>query len=517
MHPPHTDNGARPLRIAIGEIKQESNSFSPWPTTLASFEESYLLEGADIIARLADSNCEIAGFLSVPGIVPLPTLAAWSLSGGPLTHETFETLKGRLLEQVGRAGPLDGVLLALHGAMLTEDCDDPDGMLLREVRALVGPRVPIVATLDLHANASQQMVEASDALVPYRTYPHVDQFEAGVRAARLLLRIAREGLHPVTALEKVPMLLPPENQSTSEGPVARILQASAAAEAQPGILTVGILPVQPWLDVPDLGFGVLVTAVRDGALARRTAASLAAQAWSLRGACDPGLVPIQEAIALALREPQGPVILGDSADSTGSGSPGDSTAILQALLEVPLAGPALLTVVDREVVALAHALGEGARITAAVGGKLDHMYNHPIRITATIRRLIHDGHFRLEGPSFTGAVLDMGQAAVLETGINGRVQLLATERRVLTVDPALYRAAGLEPRAAQIVVVKSPAMFRAAYAPLAARIIMVDAPGCSTSNYRRLPFRRVTRPLFPLDAMGDDEYSPRVREDAPPR
>ncbi len=492
-------------RVAIGEVKQESNSFSPFRTTVASFEDGYLLFADEVTARLRGTNSEVAGFLDASGMEFVPTVAAWSLSGGPLTRQTFDLLRGELLRRVRAAAPVDGVLLSLHGAMLVEDIDDPDGELLAELRDEIGSDIPLVATLDLHANVTRLMVESASALVPYRTYPHVDQRETGARAARLLMRMVQEGLRPVTALEKLPLLVPAENQQLTHGPMAELMRQATALETRPGIVSAALLPVQPWLDVPELGFSVLVTAAADAQLARREARRLASSVWHRRRAFEVELVPVDEAISRALAQPGGPVVLADSADSTGSGSAGDSTAILEALLHTPLSGPALLTVVDPEAVSAAHEAGLGARVTIPVGGKIDHVYNRPVQVVARVQCLLVDGRFRLTGPAFTGLEVNMGRAAVLEAGW---VKILLTERRVWTIDPALYRAAGLDPAAARIVVVKSPNAFRAAYESIASEIIVVDAPGASTSNYSRLPYRKIPRPMHPLDAMEDRDWPP---------
>jgi microcystin degradation protein MlrC len=233
---------------------------------------------------------------------------------------------------------------------------------------------------------------------------------------------------------------------------------------------------------------------------------LASEAWRRRQEFDVTLVPVDEAVRLAAAAARGPVVLADSADSTGSGSPGDSTAILAALLSTRLHGPALLTVADAEAVDAAHEAELGAQITMSIGGKLDHIFNRPVEVSATVGWLASDGHFRMSGPAFTGLESQMGRAAVLEAG---QVKLLVTERRVWTHDPALYRAAGLEPAEAQVVVVKSPNLFRASYEPMASQIMVVDGPGTSTSNYGRLPFTRIPRPMHPLDPMTDEDFSPR--------
>jgi microcystin degradation protein MlrC len=341
--------------------------------------------------------------------------------------------------------------------------------------------------------------------VPYRTYPHIDQFDTGARAARFLQRIVHEGLRPVTALAKAPMLVYSENQQTTHGPMAHLVSRADALAEEAGVVAASVLPVQPWLDVPELGLSVLVTTEGDAALAQRVARALASEAWRLRQAFDVELTPVDEAVRLAARAPEGPVVLADSADSTGSGSPGDSTAILAALLDADLPGPALLTVVDPEAVTVAHTAGLDAQISLPVGGKLDRVFNRPVEVTATVQWLAVDGSFRLGGQAFTGLDVHMGGAALLSAG---QVKLMVTERRVWTHDPALYRAAGLEPAEAQIVVVKSPNLFRASYEALASRIILVDGPGTSTSNYHRLPFQSIPRPMYPLDPMRDEDYPP---------
>jgi microcystin degradation protein MlrC len=276
--------------------------------------------------------------------------------------------------------------------------------------------------------------------------------------------------------------------------------------ARPGVIAAQALPVQPWLDVPDLGMSVLATTAGDEELARETARDLALETWRQRESFAVDLVPVEKAIRLAQEVEEGLVVFADSADSTGSGSPGDSTAILAALLKSELTRPAFLTVVDPEAVAIAMQAGLGAQITLPIGGKIDHIFNQPVQVTAKVAKLLPDAKFRMSGPAFTGLDIAMGGTAVLEAG---QVHILLTERRVWTNDPALYRAVGLEPTQAQIVVVKSPNLFRASYEPIAERIMIVDGPGASTSNYARLPFKRIPRPLFPLDAMADEEYPPR--------
>ena len=486
------------MRIAIAEIKQESNSFSPVATTLQSFKDGYLLFGDEIIATLSGLNCEIAGFLDETPHQVVPTLAAWSLSGGPLTRETFEFLMEELLDRISGAGHLDGILVALHGSMLAEGVDDADGRILDELRTHGGPGLAVVATLDLHANITRLMLESCDLLVPYRTYPHVDQRETGARAARSLCQVLTGELVPSSVVVKLPMLVPSESQATAEGPMVALVNRADAMMSNPLVINVSLLPVQPWLDVEDLGFAVLATTNADPLLAESCARELAMQTWSARTEFRPELVDVEDAVRRAATDESAPVVLADSADSTASGSPGDGTAILDALLHTRLRGRALITLVDADAVNESAKSGVGARITRRLGGKLDVVYNRPVLVTFNVEQIVEDGHFRMSGPAFTGLECSLGRAAVLAAG---EVRILVTEHAVWTHDPALYRAVGLEPADAQIVVVKSPYLFKAAYSSLAKTIIHVDGPGTSTSNFARLPYSRIPHPLWPLDPI----------------
>ena len=486
-----------PPRIAIAELKQESNSFVPMRTTLDQFRDFHLWYGADLIAGLRDTNTEVGGFLDCAaeqGWDLLPLLAAFAISGGPLTLECFTTLRNDLLARLAAAMPLDGVLLALHGAMLADAHDDPDGSLLEQVRALVGPAVPIVVSLDLHANLTARMVAAADALVGFRTCPHIDQRETGQRAASLLVRLLHAeplAMHMV----KLPMITPASlHIHDQEGPYQRLLEAARALEQGP-VLAVSLFTVQPWLDIPELGYATLVVA-EHAAGAVQAAEELAYMAWSERHALAAAeLVPPDEAIQRALARPRGPIVLSDLADGTGAGSPGDATALLAALLAANPDRPALIWIYDPEVAAAAAAIGVGGTIDTLVGAKRDTIYNQPVRFVGSVE-LARPASYTFGGKGYTGIQMDMGLSVVLR---HGQIQLLVTSKSVMTVDPALFRAVGLEPGEAQIVVVKSHIQFRAGYAGLAQGIIMLDSPGMSSDHLAALDFRRVDRPLFPLD------------------
>lgn len=487
------------MRIAIGEFKQETNTFATRPTTLDDFRAWHLWTGQEVIRRSRDTNCEVAGFLDVleqRGVEIVPTFAAFAMSGGRVTASAYQELRDLLLARLAETGKLDGVLLALHGAMVTDEDDDPDGATIAAVRAALGPTVPLVVTMDLHANVTRRCVEHADAIVGFRTSPHVDLRETGQRAARLLLQTALGEVRPVMAFAKIPMVVPASTHMHHvPGPFQRLMNATVTAEGGQ-VLAASTFAVQPWLDIREMGFATVVVADQDGSLAGQVACQLASQAWSEREAfLATELVPAAVAIQRALARPDGPVVLSDLADGTGAGSPGDATAVIAALLEANPHLPAYVCVRDAEVAQRACEVGVGAELDVLVGGKLDSAFNHPVRFCGTVIWTGH-GRFRFSGKGYTGVEMDMGPSTVLR---QGQISLLVMSNSVMTVDPAMYRAAGLEPTHAQIVVVKSHIQFRAGYEGIAKEIILLDTPGMSSDHLERLPFHRVDRPLFPFD------------------
>jgi microcystin degradation protein MlrC len=496
------------MRIAIGQFMEESNTFVRQRADLEHFRATQLLYGDELVRRLRGTRAEVGGFLDVldpAGVEVVPTVAANAVSSGPVTRATFEHVRDALLERLATAGPVDGVLLALHGAMVLEDGPDGEGEFLAAVRKAIGPAVPLVATLDLHATITPRMVQEADALVGYDTYPHIDLYETGARAATLLLRAVREEVRPVTLFARAPMLVPAEGQGTQDQPMAGLMAEAKRLQGRPGVLAVSLFPVQPWLDIPDTGFSVM--AVADGP--RRAAEiepmvrQLAWQAWEQRRSFVADLLTVDEAIHRALAAEGGPFILSESADSTGSGSPGDGAHILERLLALGVTARCLVTVVDAPAVARAMAAGVGADVTTTVGGTLDPRYNRRVPIAGRVR-ILSDGRYVSSDKKSLGVELQMGRAAVIEIG---RIAVLATERPAFTFDPALYRSVGLEPRDAKIVGVKSPLQFRDGYGDFARACWVVDTPGPSTARVERLDWRQRARPLFPFE----DDFEPEIR------
>jgi microcystin degradation protein MlrC len=356
------------------------------------------------------------------------------------------------------------------------------------------PELPLVATLDLHANVTRQMVEHADALVGYHTAPHIDLYETGERAMRLLAQIVRGAAHPVAALRRLPMILPAENGRTTEGPYAEVMDRAIELMRRPDVLDISVCSVQPWLDVADVACTVLVNADGDKAVAAQLADELAEMFWERRQRFDVELAPTAAAIREALASDRHPFVLSDSADAPSSGAPGDSTAVLAQLIAARPERICLHNIVDERAVAAMFEAGAGAELTLTLGASSGVPFYQPIEVTGRVR-LLSDGDFVNKGQGLQGVVFRRGRTAVFDIG---PIALVVMERPVIQWDPELYRSVGLEPRDAQLVIVKSPAAFRAAYEPLAAVVAVLDAPGVCSPNLRALPFMRA-RPVYPLD------------------
>jgi microcystin degradation protein MlrC len=500
------------MRIGIGQLWQETNTFNPVPTTRHDFERFGVLRGADLIERMADTN-ELGGFIQSlrtwpekPEIVGLVRLPAWP--SGACTAETLSWLRDELLTALQRSLPLDGLLLALHGALAADGTPDVEGAILAAAREIIGPAVPLVATLDLHANVTQRMARASDALVLYHTAPHIDVFETGGRGAELLRRILVDEARPVTAFQKIPMVVPAERADTQDpASVSHGLRETLQAlEAEQAILTAGLATVQPWLDVPELGTTVIVVTDGDVTFASSTCSSLASSVWNSRREYLPELVPVDDAVRVAHANPVGLVVLSDSADATTSGAVGESTAILSELLRHDWPRPAIVPFVDPGVVADAERAGVGATLAVTLGGKRDRRFSKPIALDVAVEK-IFDARFVLSGHLARNLSIDMGRCALLR---RGGIHIVVTSESGPHFAPELFMAAGLDPFAAAVLVAKSPCGFRAAYAKRAARILVVRSPGCAPSDFWRYEYSNIRRPLWPWDEMEEWSPSPQI-------
>lgn len=492
------------MRIAIGQLWQETNTFNPIPTTRADFETFGIVRGPHLVATMAETN-ELGGFIQYlrawperPEIVGLVRLPAWP--SGTATAETFKWLRDEIVDALHVKLPVDAVLLALHGAMVADGTPDVEGEILFACREMVGQGVPIVATLDLHTNVTDRMVQSADALVLYHTAPHMDVFETGQRGAKALRRIL-DGARPCTAFQKLPLVVPAERANTQDPNSIsfRIHEMLQEWERDPRILAAGLATVQPWLDIPELGSAVVIVADGDEELARSRCEELSRFVWEHRRDYLPTLISIEDGVRAAFEERDGLVVLSDSADSTTSGAPGDSNHVLGEMMKYTWLRPALVTLVDPDLVAQAMQLGVGASFAAVLGGKRDYRNSTPLPAQVRVVKLF-DARFIMSGHLAKNMAIDMGPATVLTVG---NIQIVVTSRSGPHFAPQLFETAGIDPFAAQLLVAKSPCGFRAAYAPKAKQIHVVRAPGCAPSDFWNYEFKKIPRPLWPWDEMGN--------------
>jgi len=489
------------LKIAIGQFMQESHSFTPIDCSWEQFHAGHIYRGEEILTRMASNKVEVAGAIELAreqNLEIAPLLACNAVSSGYVRADVFEDLLGDLLGRLEAQLPVDGLFLALHGAMVAEGDEDASGTVLAAARELVGAGTPIVASLDLHANVTEKMIAASDGLVGYHTCPHVDLYETGAAGMRLLLDVIRGEVKPVTGYCQLPLIAPPENSVTLEGPFREVMEIALAYESHPKVLNVSVFYVQPWLDLSDIGCSVLVVADGDQQLADAVAEKIAEAFWRRRRRFYVDLTPLQEAVRAAVSAPKGPVILADGADAPSGGAPGDSPAILSALLAAGVDVDTLINIVDPAAVDSAIKAGIGKEVSLRVGAWSSDMWQ-PAEITGRVLQ-VSDGAFRFTGPGYRGREFHRGRTVLLQSG---SISLQIMERPVFQGDTALYTSLDLDPREAHIVVVKTPSAFRVDYGPFAAQIILVDAPGATSSNLKSFNWRHLPRPFYPFDEIDD--------------
>jgi microcystin degradation protein MlrC len=483
------------MRIAVAGFMHESNTFNPIPAERAAFAQQGFALGADLLTEWRAAHHEVAGFLqagTVEGFEPVPLLMAWATPSGPVASDVFDEITGALVERL-REARADGLLLALHGAMVSDHHLDADGEILARIRAAVGRDFPLAVTFDLHGNLSARLMALCDLTVAYRTNPHVDQRECGGRAARLLARWLRGEIRPCLALAKPPMLINIMKQDTSREPLATLMRRVRQIEEQPGVLAASLLPGFAYADVPQMGPSVVVVSDGDGDLARRHADALSADLFEAREKFSVSLPDAAQAVAQALTQSRTPVVLVDTGDNVGGGSAGDGTVILTELLRQKATGSVVCLYAPEEVRVCA-AAGIGVEVTLHVGGRVDRLHGDPVAVTGRVA-LLHDGTYVEEEVRHGGKRINrMGPTALVE--LAGENRLVLTTLRHPPFSLGALTCLGIRPEKQRILVVKAAIAYKAAYGPIAGTIIEVDTPGLTAINPARLPYRSIRRPLL---------------------
>jgi microcystin degradation protein MlrC len=427
-------------------------------------------------------------------VLLIPIVAVWATPSGMVDGATLRALVGEIVQGITSSRP-DGVLLALHGAMVCDFDADADGWVLEQVRQAVGPDVPIVATLDLHANISQRMVDMSNILIGYDTYPHVDQRERAREAAELLVRLIRGEIRPRSALVKPPMMPTSQNMPTHLEPMSSIVAHAHDIEARRGVLDATVAGGFPPANTPDTGFSALVTTDGDPQAARTYALELARFAWDRRQGFIGGVASWEDAAELLHSDEIGPIILVDIGDNPWTGGPGDSAELLRFLRREGIADAALAAIVDRAAVERCVQAGPGARVELELGGHTDRLHGDPLAVTGYVR-MLSDGRYYNAGPMHAGVMVNLGPTAVVV--VDG-VEVLVTSYAETPIDLNVFRSHGIEPTSRRVLALKGKGHFRAAFEPIAARVVLVEGPGITGADLGRLEFSLVRRPMWPID------------------
>ncbi|MDQ3809099.1 MAG: M81 family metallopeptidase [Chloroflexota bacterium] len=487
------------MRLAALGMSHETNTFSTVPTDYGLFESAGICRGEEVRRQFGTSQATMAGFLAAgerSGVNVVPLFFANAHPFGTITRDAFERLGGEMLELLRANGPWDGVLLALHGAAVSQDYPDADGEILRRIRELVGPNIPIGAAHDMHANLSRQMVEQASVTTVYQTNPHLDARERALECADLIIRTVQGDIHPVQALEMPPLLVNILKQFTGEEPMRGLVEAGKAARSRPGILSTSVVEGYPYADVPEMGMSFLAVADGDAALARTTARTLADAAWQRRADLQGDAPSPEAALRHAAAAPKGPVVLMDVGDNIGGGSPADSTILLAEARRLGVRS-FLQTLCDPEAVRCCVTAGVGNNVTLAVGAKTDSRHGQPVTVSGCVRT-ISDGRFEDPRPTHGGfRFFDGGPTVRLDT-TDGHTLVLTTKRVGNTSIQQMY-ALGIRPEDYQVVVAKGVISPRPAYAPIASEIVLVDTPGVTTANLSNFKYHRRRRPLYPFE------------------
>jgi len=485
------------MRLVTGTISHETNVLSNIATDLEQFRKRRLLYGEEVFDYHRGTKTPVGGLMDgceKHGFEFVPTVFASATPSGTITAEAFDTLLGQILDGIEGAGEFDGVAMHLHGAGVAENHDDIEGHILAEVRKAIGDR-PLVSTFDLHANHTKLTVESADVLIGYDTYPHVDGYERGVEAIDVITRLLDDSLKPTKAFRQPPMMPALQAQFTGKYPMSRLIEEAHRMEGMEAVETVTVAAGFPWSDFEDVGLSFIVTTNGDQALADRLADELQDLAWGMRRDFLVKPVSVRDALRRVKNAEGGPYILADIGDNPGGGAPEDGTVVLRAILEEGLEGGVLAVMWDPEAVEKASASGIGSQVTVELGGKTDDLHGKPLEVTGTVKTLT-DGKWIVKGPMGTGSESDMGETAVLLVGGN---EVIVTSKRLQPMDLELYRSLGIEPTERRFIVVKSSVHYRAAHEPIAVEVIELDTPGLTSPRLAGFGFKKLRRPIFPLD------------------
>ena len=488
-----------PTKLVIAMMMHETNTFSPLPTPIESFARRGAISGAAAIADAEGTNTPLGGFIDIArqaGAEFTVPIAGNAHPSGLVTNAAFEAMTAAIVEAV--AAGCDGVMLALHGAMVTETWDDGEGELLNRLRA-VAPELPIAVALDFHAQMTEAMTRGASIITGYRTYPHVDMAETSRRAGRTLLRTLAGEVSPKIVWDSRPIMSSTLVHTPSREPMQSLMAMAASAEDGGAVLNASVFGGFPQADIPHLALSSVVVCDGRTAEGELLLARILDAAWEHREGFLFHPEPLSQQIARAKTLEGGPIVLADHGDNTASGGTQDVMSVIEEAIRQELADVCAGPICDPASVAQMIAAGVGAEVTLDLGGKVEMpsmgLPAKPLRITGKVRA-ITDGAFTVTGPMATGSVIRMGRTAVLDTG---RMQIVVSEQRCEPYDLGVFTHCGIDPTRKRYVLIKSRQHFRAGFEPIARHIVMCDGDGCTASDLALFDYRHIRRPLYPFD------------------
>jgi microcystin degradation protein MlrC len=482
-------------RIAVGGFLHETNTFAPTKATYGDFVHGggwpAMAVGADVLKTMRNINVGLAGFVEAAealGWQMVPTISCGASPSAHVTEDAYERIVQVMVDGIRAAGPLDAVYLDLHGAMVTEHLDDGEGEILARVREVIGKDLPMVVSLDLHANVTPEMVEHADALIAYRTYPHVDMAETGRAAARHLALLLGTKQKFAKAFRQLPFLIPISWQCTNDQPTMGIYQKLASLESD-AVPTLSFAPGFPAADFVHCGpsvFAYGATQADADAAADAVAALIESHEEDFDGRIFTPDEGVRHAMELAKTATK-PIIIADTQDNPGAGGDSDTTGMLRALVRNNARRAATGVIYDPASAKAAHAAGVGASVTLALGGRSGIPGDAPYKETFIVEAL-SDGQFVAGGPYYGGRDMDMGPSAALRIG---DIRVVVSSHKAQLADQAMYRYVGIEPTEQAILVNKSSVHFRADFEPIAAKLLICAAPGAMPADTAALPWTRL--------------------------
>ncbi len=493
------------MRIAVGGFHHETNTFAPVKATFEDFERAdgwpALSRGEVLFDAVEGVNLPVAGFIDRAlreGHDMAPLVWCSASPSAEVTEDAFERISQMFVDDLASKGTVDAVFLDLHGAMVTEHLEDGEGELLARVRDLIGPDVPLVASLDLHANVTDRMMATTDAMIAYRTYPHVDMSEIGQQAVPLLEKVKTNG-RPASALRKLDFLIPLVWQCTDIEPAKSLYaQLDATERANPEIWSLSFTTGFPPADIREVGPAVFAYA-SDQADADGAADEMAHAVIEREGAFAGHLYTPDEAVAYGKSGKARPLVIADTQDNSGAGGNSDTVGMLRALVAQDAEDAVFGLVFDPEAAAKAHEAGVGAHIDLALGARSAWQGEKPFEGRFSVQAL-GDGRFTATGPMFGGARVDLGPMAVLRIG---GVEVVVSSKKMQAADQSIFRHVGIEPSERAILVLKSSVHFRADFEPIAGEVIVVACPGPNPVDHLALDYRRL-RPGVRLTPLGPE-------------